>query len=302
MQNTSQDFGLFIENIRVSRKILQDDFVDGIISKRQYQRYLKGESAISNEKIFKLVDRLEMNFLNIYSLYFSRENTEYTYVSQIYSNIINMKYKDAYNLLSEYNKSDLTSKYNETFFEFCEISTLHYLKRIPTDVAMNKFKILIDYPNCLNFKEVNFVELITLISISNHAYKKSNDKRAIFFLYNILKNKNAAKFGDLNSKIPSLIANVCNSLGQMDENEKVLSLAQTGINICLKNHISNSLVHLFYYKALALLYLGRTEEAKISIKKSFLLLYVEDNREKSEIFEVNLKKHFGLNISDLEKV
>jgi len=33
-----------------------------------------------------------------------------------------------------------------------------------------------------------------------------------------------------------------------------------------------------------------------------LLLYVEDNREKSEIFEVNLKKHFGLNISDLEKV
>ena len=302
MQNTSQDFGLFIDKIRISRKIRQDDFVDGILSTRQYLRFLKGESAISNEKIFKLVDRLEMNFLNIYSLFFSQEDKEHTYISQIYFNIINMKYKDAYDLINVYNKSNLTSKYNEAFFEFCEISTLYYLKRISIEMAMNRFKELIDYPHCLNLKEVNFVELITLILISSIIYKKDNDKRAIFFLYNILKNKNASISRDLDSKTPSLIANVCKSLGQMDENEKVLSLSQTGINICMKTHNSNSLVHLFYYKALALFYLNRTEEALKTVKKSFLLLYLEGNNEKSEIFEVNLKRHFGLNVSDLDKV
>ena len=94
MNNTSQEFGLFIDNIRNSRNMSREDFVEGILSTRQFQRYLKGESSITNDKIFQLVDKLEMNILNVYKLFINRENTEYKLVHNIYNLIISFNFKD----------------------------------------------------------------------------------------------------------------------------------------------------------------------------------------------------------------
>ena len=43
MNNILNDFGLFIDNLRKSRNMSREDFINGIISIRQYQRYVNGE-------------------------------------------------------------------------------------------------------------------------------------------------------------------------------------------------------------------------------------------------------------------
>ena len=44
--NHSKELALFLEQMRFSRGISQEDFTDGIISNRQYQRYINGSSAM----------------------------------------------------------------------------------------------------------------------------------------------------------------------------------------------------------------------------------------------------------------
>ena len=42
----SKDFALLLERLRFERGLSQEDFTDGIISNRQYQRYIKGTSLM----------------------------------------------------------------------------------------------------------------------------------------------------------------------------------------------------------------------------------------------------------------
>ena len=130
MKTTSQEFGLFIDNLRNSRNMSREDFVEGIVSTRQYHRYLKGETSITNNKIILLVDKLEMNFLNVYKLFIYGENTEYKLVSNIYSLILSFNYVEANKLINQLEKKEFTSKYNKSFYSFCKITVAYNLKRI----------------------------------------------------------------------------------------------------------------------------------------------------------------------------
>ena len=122
MKDTSQDFGLFIDNLRVSRKISRENFVDGILSTRQYQRYLKGETSITNANLFQLINKLEMSILTIYSLFANTENSEFNYVSKIYNHLANMNYKMSDKLIKSFDVSTLTTKYNQSFFTLTAVS------------------------------------------------------------------------------------------------------------------------------------------------------------------------------------
>lgn len=302
MNNTSQEFGLFIDNIRRSRNMSREDFVDGILSTRQFQRYLKGESSITNDKIFQLVDKLEMNILNVYKLFINREDTEYKLVHNIYNLIITFNYKEAFNIINQTEESTFSSKYNQSFFLYCKITTLYNLKRISKHMAMNQYKRLIDYPKCLDYEDVNFIELITLISLSSYQLINKDDKRIAYFLYNILKEERLRYDNEINSKIPSLIVATCQTLGMLREYDKVLRLSQQGIKLCFKAQILNSLPHLFYYKSLALLNQDKREDALKEVKKLFMLLEIQNNEEKITVFDDLLQKHFNIRKSDLMKI
>ena len=279
----------------------REDFVDGILSTRQFQRYLKGESSITNDKIFQLVDKLEMNILNVYKLFINRENTEYKLVHNIYNLIISFNFKDAFVIINQTEENTFSSKYNQSFFMYCKITTLYNLKRISKNMAMSQYKSLINYPKCLNYEDINFIELITLISLSSYQLTEKSDKRIAYFLYNILKEEKLRYDNETNSKIPSLIVATCQSLGVLKEYNKVLLLSKQGINLCLKAQILNSLPRLFYYKSLSLLNLNKKQEALKEVKNMFMLLKVQNNEEKSQIFDSLVQKQFNISRFDLMK-
>jgi len=301
MDNTSQEFGLFIDSIRSSRNMSREDFVDGIISTRQFQRYLKGESSITNDKIFQLIDRLEMNILNVYKLFINRQNTEYNYISNLYNLIVLFNYKDAFAIINKTDVDSFSSKYNKSFFIYCKITTLYNLKIISKDMAMNQYKNLINYPKCLEYSNINFIELITLISLSSYQLNYKNDKNIAYFLYRVLKQENLEADVEISRKLPSLIGTTCQTLGMLENNDKVIKLAQHGIDICLKSQVTNSLPNLFYYKSLSLLNMGEREKALIEVKKTFMLLEIQNNTEKIAIFDSLLKKHFNISKVELMK-
>jgi len=301
MKKISNNFGIYLESLRKSRNIPREDFIEDIMSVRQYQRHIKGETNISSNKIFLLVDKLGLDFFEVYNSFMEKDENEFLQIQNIYYQIVNLDYKKASVLIKEFGDTYVSSSYNHSFLEYCKITVNRYLKIISENMTLNQLKELIDYPNCLDLKIINFVELISLIEISDLLLKNENNNSALNFIYDMLADKKLISGINIEGKLPSLIATTCKSLGMLGNHEKVLELSQRGIDICFTNQILNSLVQLLYYNSLALLNLNRRNEALDVAKRVFMLLEIENHQAKIERFALIFKKHFNISYHDLFK-
>src|SRR5690606_39442735 len=59
--DSSKELALFLEKMRFLRGVSQEDFTDGIISNRQYQRYVRGESPMPFHLIDLFAERLNVS-------------------------------------------------------------------------------------------------------------------------------------------------------------------------------------------------------------------------------------------------
>lgn len=299
MINMARNFGQFLDEVRSSRNITREDFTEGIISIRQYQRYISKEASINNGTLFKLCNRLNMDFFEIYQLFSKRENEMYHKVILIYQLLNSEEYVQAESLISEIDINKLYENSTLSLFAFCQISLNRKTKRISEDMAMEKLKKLIDYPNCLQNEVITLTELISLIDLSKYLIKKDEDKRVAFFLFDKIKNQDFISNTLFSSYLPSIYSALSSLLGFIEEFDKSIFIAKSGIDYCLKHDYLNSLAHLHYYLALSLMYTNRKEESLIAIRKMFSILSVEDKELKTKKFTAAFEKNFNLKITDL---
>ena len=292
MQNTSRDFGLFIENIRVSRKILQEDFVDGILSKRQYQRYLKGESAISNEKMIKLVDKLELEFFSVYNRYLKSSDIEHKMVNELYNFIISLEFKKSFELVKEYKDYKFETTYYMKLFELYSALIKHKLKRISNSMAISIFEKSIGYPKTLKNDTLNFIELTALLYISQITKDHDELKTISTKLYHVLKYNKLSDFDNKDGRLATVYSTLSKVFGFQQEYDKVIFLANKGIEICEHHRTFISLSHLYYYSALAYLRLNKDELALNFARKAFFTLEIENNPIKYKSFISIFEKQF----------
>lgn len=299
MNTMLNDFGLFIDDLRKKRNMSREDFINGIISIRQYQRYVNGESSLNNEKLFKLIDKLGMNFFNAHQLYFNRSKDEMLKLDSIYEEITRDNLKKASDMLEKVSIKDFSDEYNKSFYKLCELLLLKRTKKMPVPVVVDKLKQLINYPNCLDNKIINFVEYVAYLEISRYSSQRYDDTRILNFLYKKIKDNDISTNSILLTYLPSSYAHVARELGEIGEIEKSLAIAQKGIKWCLSHDVNNSLVHLFLYEAISLRNLDRHKESLYSAKRMFALLFVEGNENKTLKFTKVFEKGFNMKASEL---
>lgn len=298
MQDTFENFGEFIDDLRKSRNISREDFVDNVMSMRQYQRYVYNESSINNDKLLLLIDKLGMSFLGVHRLFLEKTKDEYRHLSMAYTAIVHEDLFKASETLKKINFSEIKDKANKLYYTLCETLIARRTNKIPTDLAMDKLKSLINYPECLSNNYISFIELVSYIEIGRHS--NSKDKKIVTnFLYAIIKDNNLSSDNLDQSLLPSIYSTISHSLGIMEEYEKSIYIAQKGIDYCLKHDNMNALSHLFLFKAFGLNLLGRKKEALIPAKKVFSLLLVEDKPNKTDQFTKTFEVSFNMKVSEL---
>lgn len=299
MEKATRNFGQFLDEMRSSRNISREDFTDGIISIRQYQRYISGEASINNEILFKLSNRLNMGFFEIYRYYSLREQEILNKVILAYKHINSSELLKAKRILSEIDVNQIYENSTLSLYTFCDINLNYKTNKISEDLAMEKLKRLIDYPNCLQNEVITLTELTSLIDLTKYLIKKDNDKRAAFFLFDKLKNQEFSTGALFSTYLPSVYSALASVLGYLEEYEKSIIIAKSGIKFCLDHDFLNSLAHLFYFLALSQMNTNKTEESLDSARKMFSILNVEDKKLKTEKFTIAFEKNFNMKISDL---
>jgi len=300
MDNTSQEFGLFIDNIRRSRNMSREDFVDGIISTRQFQRYLKGESSISIKKIVMLIDKLELEFFAIYNCFTKSTNNEYNIINNIYTHIMQLEYKEAYIIITKYKDYDFSSLYYQKIFNLYNILINHKLLRISDEMAINHIEKNIDYSNVMKTKELNFVELTALLYISQIVKDESKCKNIITKLYDVIKYNKISNFNETKLKMITIYSSFSKLLGIQKEYKKVIFITKKGIGLCEESKTTTSLAHLYYYCSLA--YLGQNNEEKALdyARKTFFTLEIENVESRYKVFIKRFEEHFNIKFKDFK--
>ncbi len=301
MQNESRELGLFIDGLRLEKGISREDLCEGIMSLSQYKRYLRGDTSIPNGRLVQIADRLKFSIADIHILFGKKHNEEFNKISSIYRLIRTNNYQEAMKLSKSVKKDIIVSEYNKLLFDFCLIKLQHALNMVSDVHVLDLYSKLIDYPACRNNESFNIVEISSLIEIVTISSNMGNFEPSKV-IYRILTSKTFSYSTSSDSGfLPTIYSSLSGILGLQGENEKVLAISQKGIDYCLLHETSNALSHLYFYNALAQLYLGNKELALIPMKKAFMSLYLEGKPKKFETFKVSFEKEFEMKLDELIK-
>ena len=301
MENKAREFGLFIDGLRLERNVSREDLCDGIMSLSQYKRYLKGDTSVPNSKLVQIAERLKFSITDIHLLFRKKHNEELNKIHSIYRLIRINNYKKALEESQLIKNDIIVSEYNKLFLDFCLIKLQHALKMVSDIHVLDLYSKLIDYPSCVDIDSFNIVEISTLIEIVTISSNMGNFEAAEI-MYRILSSDtfSYSTSGDP-TFLPSIFSSLSSILGMQEQHDKVKTLSQRGIDYCLINETSNALSHLFFYNSLAELNLGNRDKALISMKKSFMQLYLENKPKKFETFQKSFEKEFKMKLDDLIK-
>ena len=112
-------FSNYLEKLRISRNISRNDFVSGILSERQYRRYLKGESTMPNDKVHLLVTKLGLDLADFYMSYLDDKESHLQVIKNLFNLIRTGKLAEANTLISTINYNELSTSYQKQFYTFC---------------------------------------------------------------------------------------------------------------------------------------------------------------------------------------
>ena len=244
--NLDIQYFVHLDNLRRKSSIKVKDFCENICSDRHYRRYLSGENYISQEKLLQFTKKLNISTYEFYNSFYNFKGTEYHKVSELYALISKRKFVEATDLFKILNKKKMTSQQTKEFFEYCAILLNYHNKTITNSNALDRYRKLIDYPNCTNkddftFMEISVIDKIALLCSEHQDYVPTD------FLFDILYNKKI-NYVSSNTRyyLPSIYSNVAMIYGMKGDIQKSIDIAIDGISYSLRIGDNSSLINLYY--------------------------------------------------------
>lgn len=297
MSVITNDFGLFIDGLRLDRNISREELIDGIVSLSQYKRYLRGATSIPNVILVQLADRLKLSITGLHNTYEVKQDLQKKKIYDIYTKMRSSLLKEAYASSLKIRSDVFISDYNKLFFDYCYIYIQHHLEMVSDIHALGMYSELVGYPKCIKNETFNWVEINILMEIVRVSALIENYLPSQH-MYEIVTSP-AFKFisaGHVNF-IPTVFSTLTPVLGKQDKNEEVIRLANEGINYCMKHQISSALAALYMSKTIALSKLDRIDEAKESGKRALMQYYIDDNKVNFAYYKKLLEENIELEIS-----
>jgi transcriptional regulator with XRE-family HTH domain len=288
----TKSFMNFIENLRYSRGMSQEEFLYDVISARQYQRYRNGTSEVSMVCIERISKKLGVETRKLLKDFESekikeKELTEEFYNCVVYKNP--SRYKELLSFFAGYNFLEGT---NYQLFQLGQHLREYLENNIVKQYFVSKIEYIIDYPRILSYDVLRDIEIIGLLLMYQHneperdsiikLIKKLNDSQISFlsgqshaiyvmFLYYI-----ALDFGK--EKNYGLVEKYC--LNAID---------------LLKKKNSNYALYLFYYQLSgSYFYQGKNELFKDALYKCIIHTKAQFSDKLSKQMDEKIKKYYNI--------
>jgi hypothetical protein len=298
---TDNNFAQFIENLRISRNISRDDFVQNVISLRQYQRFLNGESSIKTSSMISLLEKLEINTISGFVDLMNKNNKELSNLTSAYGKFIEQNYKETLELLKNINLDKIKNTTNRKLYQYMDIACNVNLKVFPESQGVLKLKSIVNYPETLQKDALSYVEISILLFIADYTVRIEKDFRIPNFMFDVLKNKNNLPDKTFTEYLPIYYSQVARHLGGIGEIKKSLSMAIDGLDYCEKHQIFFGTKSLLFYKAIGEKQLYDDQRYVETTRRLFAALTLFKETKLTRSYYRTIKKQLNLTKEDFIK-
>ncbi len=281
----------FMENLRYDRKISQENYLDGIISQRQYYRYRSGESEIPFEVITRFADKLNIPISSLLEQFDDEYSSENETTLEFFMLVLSGKADSAYKEFQKLKNHVFISAVNENLFKSSKLLLDLESKRIQKVDLINEIYKLIDYPRVMKKSAFPDDEIYMLGLLMEHSDK---DRKPILKkLYEILQSKGHFLGGNVTAEFRVYFWMIKN-FGRSKQYKEVIEMCGIAIEKCEAYFMHYLLDYFHYYKALAHQRLGEEDLFHHHLVLAILNLEHSTRAQKDKFYE-RIIKDTGIN-------
>lgn len=301
MSGTNRKLFAHLEDLRKDAEMTIKDLCEGICDRRQYSRYISGDSEITLRNITSFYHRLGFSDAEFYHSFHHSEFSLYPKLNTLYYALMDRDTDKASTLLSKLNRKMLTTDSTKKYYDLLVIYYEYLSKKVAVSHTLEQLKDLIDYEHCLHKKYFHFVDVVSLRLIMI-IEMRNNERRTLDFLYNVLLEDNIIYVtSETRNVLPSIYASVTRQYGMMGDNDEVLKIVNKGIDYSIDIRNMHLLQNMYYYRSLALFKLGHKEEALIAARKALEVCDIIGDDEDTLHLKTIMDKDFNMDVNDLFK-
>ncbi len=291
--NSSVELALFLEKMRFMRGISQEEFTVNIISNRQYQRYIKGDSPMPFHLLDAFAERLGVK-KDLLLLEFDSNALKETFNIINYFSAVNGNEVDKIN----HYRSIITPEYiinpdNRNFYHYTTFLLDFKSKKISAQTFKTNVSKLINYPKTLQNTVMTYFEVIILSNLLDFV-EVDEQLQIVKKLTDFFDNPDLVWSGNQLITYNIVIFRLAKYFGIKEDHENVIKYCKLGIKL---NHRAKSYNNLeFYYYFLSLSYYRQNKILlyEESLYKCFNVLSFEDSSTKLTQFESWINKDFNI--------
>jgi hypothetical protein len=270
--------------------------LEGIISIRQYRRYLYGEVEIPFGVVAQLATKMNITPKKLFLEFEKERNKETQIISSYYNAVISNEMELAKKIHSQIDKDNIID--HEQFLFFKSANYIYNFKNNNSscEEVVKLHKELINYPEILSNKILTDNELYLLGTISEY---DSSTKAVIMEKFiSIYENDQLQISGNNILTMTQVIFWLAKYTGSLKQYDKTILFCNEGIKYNNQYKGNYLLEYFYYYQALAYYYTDRIDEYKSSLYKAILSLELLPLKGKTLHFYQIIKK--DLNVEPLQ--
>lgn len=291
----SRELALFLEKLRFLRGISQEDFTDGIISNRQYQRYVRGESPMPFHLLNEFATKLNLKKEDLILEFQNNSIDETTRVINYFSAVINRQTTDITSLKKNISKDFLVEPENKNLFLFTERMEYFFDKKISSDQLKQDLFELCDYPNVLNRMPISLNEALILSSILIYTEIANKDIIANK-IFEVIENPKLTFSAYQITTFNILTFSLAKYYGRNLDYNKCIEISKIGISFNQRKYSTQNLVQYYYFIALCNFRLNNVTEFELNLFNCYNAIHLSDSEDKKERFIKLIEKEFDINL------
>lgn len=295
--DTSKELAHFLEKLRFQRNISQEEFTSGIISNRQYQRYIRGDSPMPFHLINAFAERLGIK-KDVLLLEFQNSTVKESYqIVSFLNHITGFEFEKAAEVKKHINPNYIIDKDNLKMYNYSCLLHKYYQKNMSKDELKNDLISLIDYPYLLNRQSISMMELLVLSQLIDFVDETEKDNITLV-IQSFFKNPDLVWTGSQILTYHIIIFRLAKFFGTRNDYHQVIFYSNYGIKL---NHQAKSIINQHYYHyflALSYYRLNNINSFEKHLFKCLNLLLINFDDSKNKLLLDIIQKDFNIDYKD----
>jgi len=282
----------FIEKVRYGRNISQEKMLDGVISIRQYRRYLYGEVEIPFGVVAQVAQKLGISANKLLLDFEDEKNKERRLVTSYYNAVVTRNLNLANKYINNIDIRNIMERENKLIFLSGNAIHDFFSDKITNDELIKRHKKIVNYPEILKNEILTDSEMIILASILE---EDSLDKEDIVDRFEkVFINNEFYITGDNAATMLQIVFWLAKYYGKMKKYKKTIEYCDFGIEKNKELRTTYVMEFFSYYKALSYKRLGEISKFKKSLYEAILYVEIIPSQTRKDRFKDIIRKDLGI--------